>query len=458
MGDNWDLIVVGAGPAGCSLATRVAEEGHQVLLLEKNISSEIGGDWCVEVEESVFKRVGIDPPQGPELGGEPGSARFFAGDEEAYLDLGPGPCLPVINRPFVQRLIRDALESNVVLKEGCRAVGPLMEDGTVVGVYYEDQEGMRKTVKGRLVADASGMTGTVRGGTPPEWNLSEPVHQADIILARRELRKIDRERAAKQIKPGEMEDKVLIQRVSMFGSYSVESFYLDLEEGTLDILVGIKAGGERPTANDRFKQLEQRYAFIGEKIWGGGGPIPIRKTLDSLVGDGLMILGDSACQVIPAHGSGTASALIAAELASRTANRALAEDRFDRAALWDYCAGFQRERGAILAYYYVMRLASERLTPEQVSKMIEKDIITADVIWHGLVPEPFPIRIGDVVARTLRGISELPLLLRFGTAGLKARKMMAAYHKYPEKYDPSSLWKWSRSLPQLGNLLPDEER
>ena len=32
---NYDLIVIGGGPAGSTVATLVAEQGHRVLLLER---------------------------------------------------------------------------------------------------------------------------------------------------------------------------------------------------------------------------------------------------------------------------------------------------------------------------------------------------------------------------------------------------------------------------------------
>ncbi|MCP3691594.1 MAG: FAD-dependent oxidoreductase, partial [Planctomycetaceae bacterium] len=35
MNDQYDCIIVGAGPAGCSAATLLAQAGHSTLLLER---------------------------------------------------------------------------------------------------------------------------------------------------------------------------------------------------------------------------------------------------------------------------------------------------------------------------------------------------------------------------------------------------------------------------------------
>ena len=33
---HWDVVIVGAGPAGGRVATHIAERGHSVLLLEEH--------------------------------------------------------------------------------------------------------------------------------------------------------------------------------------------------------------------------------------------------------------------------------------------------------------------------------------------------------------------------------------------------------------------------------------
>ena len=88
------------------------------------------------------------------------------------------------------------------------------------------------------------------------------------------------------------------------------------------------------------------------------------------------------------------------------------------------------------------------------TKMLKKGILSAEDIRHGLVPEPIPLKVGDSLYRAIKGAAYLPLLLRFAGAGLKARRMMAAYDGYPEVFEPDLLRRWSEGLPDVSGLRP----
>ena len=63
-----DIIVVGAGTAGCLFAWRMAERGYQVLVLEKKLLSELGR--AIEIfhmGEDQFDLFDIPHPEPPEL-------------------------------------------------------------------------------------------------------------------------------------------------------------------------------------------------------------------------------------------------------------------------------------------------------------------------------------------------------------------------------------------------------
>ncbi len=50
-GAGWDVVVVGAGTAGCALAARLADDGRRVLLLEAGPLPPAVHDWPVEVRD-----------------------------------------------------------------------------------------------------------------------------------------------------------------------------------------------------------------------------------------------------------------------------------------------------------------------------------------------------------------------------------------------------------------------
>ena len=54
--------------------------------------------------------------------------------------------------------------------------------------------------------------------------------------------------------------------------------------------------------------------WLGESISGGSGVIPLRRPYARFTAPGLALVGDAACQVFPAHGSGIGMGLIAGRM------------------------------------------------------------------------------------------------------------------------------------------------
>ncbi|MHB8895994.1 MAG: NAD(P)/FAD-dependent oxidoreductase, partial [Candidatus Geothermincolia bacterium] len=270
--------------------------------------------------------------------------------------------------------------------------------------------------------------------------------RADIVLARRETRRIDPAGARVAMTRNSMWDGIRYDRVGSQGVYSVETFFLDLEKGFVDILIGVKPGSG-PTPEERFEAIVAERPYIGEKVFGDGGPIPISRPLDTFVADGLLCIGDSACQVIPAHGSGTASAIIAGDIAARVVMRAIEAGRFDRASLWPYCHAFQSSRGALLAYYDVMRRHTAGLKVADVDLMIGKGMIGAKEVYSGLVPEVPRFTAMDLLGKLRSGPVPLSLLAGLGRTGLLAVRTLRHYQAYPPLDIPGALDRWARSMP-----------
>jgi flavin-dependent dehydrogenase len=325
----------------------------------------------------------------------------------------------------------------------------VLQDGAVTGCRYRDTAGEERTANAPLVADCTGIASALRLGTPAEWGLDCRVDPFDMVLARREVWRVDERLASKAVEEERLPDRVRVDRAGAAGAYSIEVCHLDTSRGFVDVLVGVKPGPGLPTADERIAEIVDGLGFSTTRLFGDGAPIPIRRALDSFAGDGLMVLGDSACQVIPMHGSGTASALIAADLASKAAMEALQRGQYDRAALWRYCHGFQSTRGAVLAYYYVIRRHSEGLAVRDIDRIIARGILAAEDVRSGLIPEPFRPGPLALAGKLYRGAGEIRLLLGFALAGITATRVMRHYRNYPRTYSPAALRKWSAGVPVI---------
>lgn len=77
------------------------------------------------------------------------------------------------------------------------------------------------------------------------------------------------------------------------------------------------------------KYILPRFKIRG-KYHIGGGFIPTRRPLKSLVGNGIVALGDAAAAVNPIHGGGIGQALLSAELASKVIEEAFEKEILER--------------------------------------------------------------------------------------------------------------------------------
>lgn len=443
--EGWDLVVAGAGPAGCALAAKVAGAGWRVLLLEREQEPGAGRDWVVDVGPGTFAEARVPEPRPEELFSEPGRTLLVTSDGECTVDLLPAPLVPVRNAPYVRRLAGWASDSGAELRTRSTASGLLLHRGAAAGVVVSSGGGESR-VEARMVADCTGIAGALRRQTPASWLMSEAIRAEDTVLARRETRLVDVPLAQGEVNAGRMIDGVRLDRIASQGVYSVETCYADLAKGFIDVLIGVKPGSG-PTADERFDAFFAGRPCVTEKVFGDGGPIPIRRTLAGLVGDGMLVLGDSACQVIPAHGSGTASALLAAEMASRSVLRALETGRRDRQVLWGYAHAFQSGRGAVLAYYDVIRRYTETLQPSDVDALVANGLLGPLDVYRGLIPEVPRLSARELLARAPAALRVPGLLAGIARAGSLAGRVRAHYMAYPTAYRPGELEAWAERMP-----------
>jgi digeranylgeranylglycerophospholipid reductase len=437
---EWDLVVAGGGPAGCALAARVAMGGRKVLLLECGEPG-AGRDWVVDVERSTFKRAGAPVPLPDETFVEPERTFLVTSDATFMVPLRQSPLLPVRNARYVKRLSGWAGENGATVRAGCRVEGPIIEGGTVRGVRFTSGK-TGEEARACVTADCTGIAGTIRKKTPASWMLSDPLRPGDTVLARREIRRVDVAAARASVKSGFMLDGMRLDRTAVQGTYSIETVFLDTDNGFVDILTGVKPGSG-PTADELFGEMVERFSFIGEKIFGDGAPIPIRGPLATFVADGLVVLGDSACQVIPAHGSGTASA----DACAPVVLHALQTGRTGRADLWGYNNDFLSRRGAVLAYYDVLRRHTESLRPEHVDQLMKNGLLGADEVYSGLLPEPARFDLRSAIARVPGAVRCRKLLKGVAASGLLAERTRRHYAQYPPVFSAGALERWMEAVP-----------
>jgi halogenation protein CepH len=165
-GSQYDLIVVGGGPTGSSLASFTAMAGHRVLLLERETfpRHQIGESLLPATVHGICRLLGVfeevERRGFPRKNGgtfrwgknpEPWTFRFSQQPNDPY-----GYAYQVERSVFDQILLDRARTLGVDVRERHDALSVIVEDGRAVGVAYADDLGQQHTARARYVVDASG--------------------------------------------------------------------------------------------------------------------------------------------------------------------------------------------------------------------------------------------------------------------------------------------------------------
>jgi geranylgeranyl reductase family protein len=164
---DYDVVVAGGGPAGSSTAFYLAQRGIRVLLMDKATfpREKICGDGVAPRAVRALYKMGLQ---------ERLDGRFnkfhgfrFAGAGKAVVEnrIPPTPRFPdhgyIIRRYDLDKILVDyARENGAEVWEGCKAVGPLVESGRVVGVKAV-RGGKEVEVAAKVVVGADGPHSTL---------------------------------------------------------------------------------------------------------------------------------------------------------------------------------------------------------------------------------------------------------------------------------------------------------
>src|SRR4030095_15598415 len=166
--EQFDLIVIGGGPAGSTVSTFVAMQNHKVLLLERERFPryQIGESLLPATVHGICVMLGVseDLKQANftrKLGGtfrwgtSPTPWTFTFGSS-SMIEGSTAYAYQVERSKFDAILLNNARRNGVDVRERCAFTGPVTENGRITGVEYVDSEGHERIAKARYVADASG--------------------------------------------------------------------------------------------------------------------------------------------------------------------------------------------------------------------------------------------------------------------------------------------------------------
>lgn len=359
--NNYDVIVMGGGPAGSSIAGILAREGRQVILFEKAIfpRHHIGESLMTDtywtfrrlgvlekLRESPFVRkysVQFANPAGKE-------SRPFYFFEAVHHE--SAVTWQVTRAEFDHLLINHAAEQGATVHQGVLVKQVLFEGDRAVGVEVEMQDGTREKFYANVVVDATGQAAMLSNKF--RWRVRDPKLKKAVLYSyfKGAHREPDLNGGA---------TLVLRTQAGSGGWF----WYIPLENDITS--VGIVANpdyllkGRGQDLAKIFHEEIEKCEPCRRRVEGGERVDKIYSILDYSyrskhnAGNGFIIIGDAYGFLDPIYSSGVLLALKMAELAADAIHDAFNHDDFSAARLGQYQAkldrGIESMRKLVYAFY-----------------------------------------------------------------------------------------------------------
>jgi len=345
---EYDVVVVGAGPAGSMTAKWAAKGGARVLIIEKR--QEIGSPVrCGEgISRSWLDSVGIKldaKSVAREVKGAkivaPNGSSFYLSEKMAGNEVGI-----VLERVFFDKLLaRDAVKAGADLMLKTSAVKLLKTGDKVTGVTIKSW-GETKDIKCGCVVGADGYESQVGRWAGINTN-----------LAPRDITSCFQYRLTNINHEADYCEFVLGSKAP--GGYI---WIFPKNEDTANVGIGMQLTKLKDPADvkkylDKYIQNDPRLKK-GRPLELVSGAVSICAPIDKTTGSGILLVGDAARQIDPITGGGISNSCKAAKVAGEVLARATREKDFSERSLQRYEKGW---RDLIENHLYRNWMAKEKL-------------------------------------------------------------------------------------------------
>jgi halogenation protein CepH len=371
--EDADVVVLGGGPGGSTLASLVAMQKHRVVLLEKEKFPrwQIGESLLPATVHGVCRLTGVfdEVARAGFTVKRGGTQRWGASDKPWTFSFSVSPkmsgqtsyAFQVERSKFDKILLDHARKLGADVREQCTVTGILSDTGRVRGVRYTDADGKSHEIHAQYIVDASGnksrtykevggtrkyseffrslaLFGYFEGGKrlppPNSGNILSAAFDSGwfwyipLTPTLTSVGAVVRHDLASKIQ-GDPEEalRALIAECPLISDYL--------------------SGAQRVTEGE-YGQLRVRkdYSYANTKFWRPG----------------MVLVGDAACFVDPIFSSGVHLATYSALLAARSINSVLAGKLDEPAAFREFEERYRREFGVyyeFLTSFYDLHVSED---------------------------------------------------------------------------------------------------
>jgi digeranylgeranylglycerophospholipid reductase len=438
---EYDVVVAGAGTAGCYAAATVADAGYDVVILERKPEDEGGHIACGD----ALKGASAFPDSIPKSQIEPAitntavdHGRFEIPQENTVLEIPVPGELAVVDRWAYGRQIID----------GARAAGADLHFETLVqDVRQDDQgkvtgvqavsDGEPVTYEAAMVIDAAGALSILQdkadfSGTTFDRNVS----YQQFCSAYREVVTVD--------EPVEWSDALVFKPTERAAGYL---WYFPRTETEINAGLGYQMTEDPMQLVDDLKRdLRTRPEFEGATVEDKlGAALPTRRPYDSAVAPGFLAAGDAAGLVNPTTGGGIGGAAYSGTYAGEQAIEVLESGDFTQGALWAYNRNVMDHFGARFATLDVYNIFTTAYEIDDLMGLLAA--LPAEKIADGLYSGETNLSLWLKLKTAVKAVGHFGTVYDLYETKQLAERVLNHYEEYPET--PDEFDRWQRERDQL---------
>jgi len=464
---DYDIIIAGGGLAGMIVATSAAyysKQSLKILVIDRNSFLDLGkktlNGWiCGDAVgknsvDYMTSRIGISWGS-PEIEHPVKGVIAYSPDHKTGISFdGDGY---ILNRRLLpKKQLQDARKLGVEMMENVALRSLLIDNNFVIGVEGEElktKKIIKKTAK--VTIDCTGVTSVLRSNLPIKSHIEKKIDRNDLESTGRYIYNFKVNGEDKTYFDPDYCIIHLDQKLAPGGYAWVFPKGRDKANIGLGVQqLAFNSYNKRYGTNKNIKNLIDEYVKINPVItepelanteldkdntWGTW-QVSVRRQNDCMVGNGYIVVGDSAWMPKPLDAGGIGPAIIAATIAGKNAVESIQTSDVSENGLWKYNTDFIEEYGYKTAGLEVFRRLLQSLSNEQIDYGMKNFLSKFDVekISQGEHPEFSTL---DKLGMLIRGALNKDLAEDLKYTSQMNKKLVEHYHNYPQEPEGFNNWK-----------------